>query len=223
MLGFSHNLIVETAVAKTMGIKASIVIAIRLGLAFISAIVISLFWKGGEAQAQYSMVVENQEVLTSWVDIGILSVKTAALGVWQIAIIVVPLMFAIQVLKDIDAINILSKWFEPLTRVLGLSSGKASVPLLAGIIFGLAYGAGVIADSVRDNEISKRDLYLLTIFLVSSHAVIEDTVLFIPLGINVLPLLFIRVTVAFIVTMLTARLWVKLASQAEFISKGEAK
>ena len=132
-------------------------------------------------------------------------------------------MVGIQILKDLNAIKYMSKGLEPMTRILGLSSGKTSVPLLAGIIFGLAYGAGVIIESAKEENLSKKDLYLLSIFLVSSHAVIEDTLIFIPLGINVVPLLVIRVIVAFVITMITAKVWKRLIVKTDLVTKGEAK
>lgn len=223
MLSFSHNLLVETAVAKKIGVNAIVPVALRLGLAIISAIAIHWVWQGGGEKAQYGMVIQETEALDSWLMIGFVSVKKALLGIWQIAIIVIPLMVGIQILKDTQAIAYFSKMIEPLTRFLGLSSGKTSVPLLAGLIFGLAYGAGVIIQSAEEENFSKRDLYLLSIFLVASHAVIEDTLLFIPLGINVLPLLAIRVIVAFIVTILTAKVWQRLIPYTEMAVNGEAK
>ncbi len=41
-----------------------------------------------------------------------------------------------------------------------------------------------------------KDATLAFIFLVACHAVVEDALIFIPLGINVLPLLLIRLCVA---------------------------
>lgn len=223
MLSFSHNLIIETAVAKQIGIKAVYPVAIRLGLAFLSAFVIHHVWKGGAEMAQYGMIAAAQQEPDSWAAIIGLALKTALIGIWQIAVIVLPLMVGIQILKDIHAIEVMSKWFYPLTKVLGLSTGKTSIPLLAGIIFGLAYGAGVIIQSAKEENFSKKDLYLLTTFLVSSHAVIEDTMIFIPLGISVMPLLLIRVITALILTFITAKLWRRIMPYSEFSAKGVAK
>lgn len=223
MLSFSHNLIIETAVAKQIGIKAIYPVAIRLGLAFLSAFVIHHVWKGGAEIAQYGMIAAAQQDPDSWMAIGGLALKTALIGIWQIAVIVLPLMVGIQILKDVHAIEAMSKWLYPLTKMLGLSTGKTSIPLLAGIIFGLAYGAGVIIQSAREENFSKKDLYLLTTFLVSSHAVIEDTMIFIPLGIPVIPLLLIRVITALILTLITARLWQRFIPYSELSTKGVAK
>jgi len=207
MLGFSHNLLVETAIAKKIGISGTLIITIRLTLATLSAIIINKLWQGGNEIAQYSMTIAASETPETWLEIALLGLKTATNGILQIAIIVIPLMLSIQILKDLKVITYLSKKMKPMTELLGLSTEKTAIPLLAGIIIGLAYGAGLIIESTKEENLSKKDLYLLSIFLVSSHAVFEDTVVFIPLGIAVLPLLIIRVTTAFLITILTARLW----------------
>lgn len=209
MLGFSHNLLVETAIAKKIGISGTLIITIRLTLATLSAIIINKLWQGGNEIAQYSMTIAASETPETWLEIVFLGLKTATNGILQIAIIVIPLMVGIQILKDLKAIAYLSKKMKPITRLLGLSTEKTSIPLLAGVIFGLAYGAGLIIESAKEENLSKKDLYLLSIFLVSSHAVFEDTVIFIPLGIAVVPLLIIRVTTATITTIITAKLWPK--------------
>ena len=63
--------------------------------------------------------------------------------------------------------------------------------------------------AVKEDGVSYKDLTLAFIFLVSCHAVVEDTLIFIPLGIPVWPLLVIRLSVAIILTMTVAAIWKK--------------
>jgi uncharacterized membrane protein len=63
--------------------------------------------------------------------------------------------------------------------------------------------------AVKEDNVSYKDLTLAFIFLVACHAVIEDTLIFIPLGIPVLPLLIIRLSVAIILTITVAAIWRK--------------
>ena len=74
-------------------------------------------------------------------------------------------------------------------------------------MFGLAYGAGVMIQAVKEDGVSKKDVTLAFIFLVACHAVVEDTLIFIPLGIPVLPLLMIRLVTAIILTLIVAAVW----------------
>src|SRR5690606_27933798 len=100
----------------------------------------------------------------------------------------------------------------PFTKVIGVQP-NASMTLVAGLVIGLAYGAGVMIQAVREDGVSKKDATLVFIFLVACHAVIEDTLLFVPLGIPVLPLLIIRLITAFVLTIIVATVWRRTEQQ----------
>jgi len=109
-----------------------------------------------------------------------------------------------EILKDLNILDKLSNILEPVAKLLGISK-KSTFPLIIGLFLGLAYGAGVIIKSAKDGELSKKDLYLLIIFLVACHSVIEDTLLFVAMGANGWLLLGIRVIIAITLTALVAR------------------
>lgn len=210
MMSFSHNLFIESAVAIKVGIRMSVVLAVRIGLAVFSAIVIHLLWQGGQELAQYGFVsVTKQAELTSWLQIFYQGIESAAIGIFQLALVVIPIMVAVQIMKELNWLNWFSKLMAPFTRALGMNQ-NTSTTLAAGLIFGLAYGAGVMMQAVKEDGVQKKDLYLAFIFLVACHAVIEDTLLFVPLGIPILPLFIIRVVVAIILTILVAFVWKRL-------------
>lgn len=213
MLSLSHNIIVETAITTRIGLNPWIVGSLRLGMSFFLAFIINLFWKGGQEKAQYLLNPPEIEVLNSWPEILVNAGQTAAMGILQIIIIVIPVMIFIQILKDIDILPLLAKLMSPLTRLIRVSD-KTGVTLLAGLLFGIAYGAGVIIQTAKEENLSKKDLYLVSIFLVSCHAVIEDTLIFAPLGINVLYLLLVRVALALFLTIATASFWRKVEERA---------
>lgn len=208
MLSFSHNILIESSIAIKVGIKLWIVLLVRFGLAILSAILINVFWQGGAEQAQYGLISgsANAEVVTGVFPIAIDALQQATMGVIQLALIVYPLMVGIQILKDKKWIDIFSKKMSPFTRALGMNA-NTSTTLATGLIFGLAYGVGVIEQAVREDGVSKKDLTIAFIFLCACHAVIEDTLLFIPLGIPVLPLLIIRLVVAILLTVTVALIW----------------
>ncbi len=213
MLSFSHNLLIESSVAAKLGLKLRVIISIRIGLAIISAIVINLFWQGGNEPAQYGLVASSNQVLTGWDQILWNGLQSASLGILQIAVIVIPIMIFIQILKDLSWLQIISRWLSPATRFLGMKE-NTSLTLAAGLAFGLAYGAGVMLQSYREDGVSQKDMYLATVFLVSSHAVVEDTLIFIPLGIPVWPLLLVRLSTATLITALVGFFWNKRDNHA---------
>ncbi|MCT4618528.1 MAG: nucleoside recognition protein [Marinisporobacter sp.] len=125
-------------------------------------------------------------------------------SVYSIAIIVIPLMIILQIAKDYHVLNKLSERFKGLTKLLGVSK-DAILPLLVGIIFGISYGAGVIIQSSKEGDLTKKDLVLLVAFLVACHAVFEDTLLFVAVGANGYVLLGLRLLMAIVVTYLLSK------------------
>ncbi|TFV12446.1 hypothetical protein E4T85_01135 [Bacillus stratosphericus] len=210
MLSFCHNLIIESTVAAKVGLRVSVILLVRISLAVISAIVIHLVWQGGEEPAQYGLLsaVQAADVPSSWYMIVLLALQKAVLGVLQLACIVIPLMIIIQFMRDLGWLHTLSKWLSPFTRMLGMKE-NTSMTMVAGLTIGLAYGAGVMMKAVEEDGVSKKDLTLAFIFLVACHAVVEDTLVFIPLGIPVWPLLVIRLISAILLTAAISYIWRK--------------
>ena len=206
MLSFSHSLPVEAAVCRRIGVSVGLVVGFRVALAATAAVVVNLLWGGGGQVARYGLAPVPEVEPSGWVEVALAAVQSATVGVFQFALIVFPVMVAIQVLKDLGALGRFAAWMQPLMRPFGVAPHGA-VTMAGGLIFGLAFGAGVILEQVREQEFTKRELTLMILFLCACHAVVEDTLIFIPLGINVLPLLLIRLLAAVALTLLVARLW----------------
>ncbi len=206
MLSFSHSLPVEAAVCRRIGVSVDLVVGFRVALAVVAAGAVNLLWSGGGQTARYGLAPVSETEPSGWVEILLGALQSATVGVFQLALIVFPVMMVIQVLKDLGALEWFAAKVRPLMRPFGVASHGA-VTMAGGLIFGLAFGAGVILEQVREQSFTKRELTLMILFLCACHAVIEDTLIFIPLGINVLPLLLIRLLAAVALTLLIARLW----------------
>lgn len=213
MLSFSHNIFIETGVALKVGVKLWVVLLVRFGLAAISAIVINLVWSGGSDIAQYGMAPKVAEIPEGWMEIILLGFQKASFGVLQLAMVVIPLMIVIQYLKDKQYLLKFSRKLAPFMKLLGIEQ-NASMTLVSGLVIGLAFGAGVMIQAVQDDGVSKKDATLVFIFLVACHAVIEDTLIFIPLGIPIWPLFLLRLGTAFVLTIVVATIW-KRAEQTK--------
>ncbi|MBA2175609.1 nucleoside recognition domain-containing protein [Halobacillus locisalis] len=214
MMSFSHNLLIESTVAKRVGVSWWFVAGVRLSLAFLSAFLINVFWKGGGEIAKYGLAPERSADPQGWFAIIGQGLETAILGIVQLALIVIPLMVVMQYLREKGWLDRFSGWVAPATKFLGMER-NTSMTLVAGLTIGLAYGAGLMIQAVEEDGVSRKDMYLAILFLVSCHAVVEDTLIFIPLGIPVWPLLLIRLTTAIVLTAIVGFVWNRLQQRKE--------
>lgn len=125
-------------------------------------------------------------------------------SVLNIAMIVFPLMIVMEIAKDLNLLNKISDFCKPLTKWMGVSK-QSAFPLAIGLVFGLAYGAGIIIQSAKEGDLDKRSLILVSIFLVCCHAVIEDTLIFVAVGANGFLLLTMRLVTALILTIIISK------------------
>lgn len=119
-------------------------------------------------------------------------------SILSMAKIIIPLMIAMEILKDVKILEKVSKKLKPIAKLFDISS-ESVFPLMIGIVFGLVYGAGIIMESVEEKNLSNKDLYVVMIFLVACHAIFEDTLIFVAVGANLWLLFITRLVVAIVV------------------------
>lgn len=134
--------------------------------------------------------------------------KEASIGslqsVYSIGMIVIPLMIVLQLLKNYQVLDRMGGSFRFFTKLFGISEGSI-FPLLVGIIFGISYGAGVIIQSSKEGNLTKKDLWLLVVFLITCHAIFEDTLVFVKIGANGYLLFGLRLITAIILTYILSK------------------
>lgn len=120
------------------------------------------------------------------------------------AAIVIPMMLVLELARDLGVLDRIAGWLAPALGVFRLSR-EAAFPLLVGLFFGIAYGAGVLIEEARSGRVGWRDLFLINIFLSVCHSVVEDTALFMAVGANGPVILLGRLVAAVIITWLISR------------------
>src|SRR5699024_5499566 len=171
LLSCSHTLFSESSVASTTRVRWSLLSGSRIALARVAAWVSHAFWSGGAEPAQYGFISSGHAELSSWQAIVMHGVKTAFMAVLQLADVIFPLMLIMQFFRELGWIDIVSKVFSPFTRFLCMQK-NTSFTLVTGLVSGLAFGAGVMIQAVKEDGVSKKDTILALIFLVTCHAVI---------------------------------------------------
>ena len=175
----SHNLIVESAVQKKTGSSPIIMFLLRIITSFIGAYLLNLLLPahiGGNLVAQKSVVFYNiTDMLSSWA-------VSASWLVLKITLIITGLMILQSILKEFKILDILSKIFAPLMRLLGLSADSSFLWFVAQTL-GLTYGSAVLIEEVENNEISLPNANLLNYHIAINHSLLEDTLLFVAIGV----------------------------------------
>ncbi len=147
------------------------------------------------------------------------SLGQALLTVGKIALIILPLTVGYQIVRDNRWVREKTGPYAGLFRRLGLGEG-AVVPLMAGIVLGIVYGAGILIQESRSGRMSSREVFLLALFLCTCHAVIEDTLLFVVFGGDALWMLAPRLLLAVSATALLAR-FLKRVDRLPRVTQGE--
>lgn len=119
------------------------------------------------------------------------------------AAVIIPIMVLLEIARDLQLLDRFSGKIAPLMKLFGISPG-AAFPLFAGFIFGIAYGAGVLIEEANSGRLSRRDMFIVFVFLSICHAIIEDTALFLAVGADPLVILGGRLAMAIVITYLVS-------------------
>lgn len=122
----------------------------------------------------------------------------------QMVVIIIPIMICMEILKDLKVLDRLTTKLHWTVKPFGLPQA-AVFPLLVGLVLGLSYGAGFIIQAAKDGSLTKRDLYLVSLFLVINHSMFEDTLLFAALGANAWLLITFRFVTSVIITWVVSK------------------
>lgn len=119
----------------------------------------------------------------------------------MILVIVTPIITIMELLR---VFNWLDPLLNPLHRLFyWMRIRKESVvALFVGIMFGIAYGGGVLLEEKNSGALNKRDALLIGVFLSLCHALIEDTLIFASIGANLMIILFARIGFAVVVLLI---------------------
>ncbi len=121
----------------------------------------------------------------------------------RLALILVPIMVTIEIARYFEVIEKVTVRVKGALKVLTLPQ-EAAFPMLAGIFFGIVFGAALIIEYSREGYLNKRDLLLIGIFLSICHSVVEDTFILAVFGANPVVILTTRLILAIIITRLAA-------------------
>ncbi|WP_413113241.1 hypothetical protein [Thaumasiovibrio sp. DFM-14] len=212
MILIGHALPVEGAVAKATGISWRITLMVRVGGALaLGALLNGYYSMTGWQQQTLSLLwqpeIQPTPTLFSWL--------TEQLQMLlSILLIISALITLLRFLRWLGIERLMHKALYPVLRGLTLGKEAANITII-GATLGLSFGAGLLIDEVRQGHISKRDTLLVMSFLGLCHSLIEDTLLILLLGADIVAILWARLFFALIVIAI----WGRLLPREKFASR----
>ena len=192
----SHNTLVESAVQKKTGSSFAFIWFLRIGMSFLAAFIWNLVLP--EEMGQVLTISGTGVAEQSFIEM----LKTWALGAGsltlKVVIIVTALMILQRLLEEFKIMDALAKIFAPMMTVMGLSKNSSFLWFVANII-GLTYGSAILIEQVEAGKISRNEARMLNNHLAISHSLLEDTLIFVAIGVPILWITFPRVLLAVIV------------------------
>ncbi len=204
----SHNLPVECSVAHKTGSPFGRIVAFRIAMSFVSAIVLN--WLLPQSDAPFSFMNMGATEVTSWGMLFMQWLSSSLTLTVTIVLIVTALMVLQRVLEEFGWMHRIANILSPLMRLFGLPSG-CSLLWLTGNIVGMAYGAAIMIDEVENGRLTRDEANLVNHHLGVSHSLLEDTMLFVAMGISFWWIFLTRLALA-IVAVWTMRLLKKMTS-----------
>jgi len=177
----SHSLIQEGIIQGKSGMNPLKATAFRLLTSVVTVTVVSFFittetGAGNAAPVSLPAAASFAALLQQW------CVAMALLAL-QILVIIVFIMVVLEVMKAFKIIDHLVRGLNPILKIMGLDRNVGML-WLAAAIFGIAYGGAVIVEETRQGHYDREELQRLHLSIGSNHAMIEDPLLFLPLGIG---------------------------------------
>ena len=196
MVLIAHNLIVETVIQKKTGSSTIKIILIRVVSSIVGAIVLNLLLPP-EIQKTISETsrtisqVPLIEVLKTW------GVNTLLLSL-KIIVFINTLMILQKMLEEFGILKLLSKVLSPFMRMMGLPANTSFLWIVANFL-GLAYGGAIMIEQLERKNITTIETDILNHHTAVSHSQLEDTLLFVTIGVPVLWIMVPRVIMAIII------------------------
>ena len=177
----SHNLPVECSVAHKTGSPFGKIVAFRIFMSFASAIVLN--WLMPQSDTPFTFMSMGSAEATSWGMLFTDWLSSSLVLIVTIVLIVTALMVLQRVLEEFGWMHRIAHILSPLMRLFGLPSG-CSLLWLTGNVVGMAYGAAIMIDEVEQGRLTRDEANLVNHHLGVSHSLLEDTMLFVAMGIS---------------------------------------
>ncbi|MEG1553502.1 MAG: nucleoside recognition protein [Rikenellaceae bacterium] len=191
----SHNMIIETKIQQKAGANGFVMVLLRISMSLFAAWCLNLVLPD---KINSALVIEQAasapqsllEVVSQWFFVSL-----------PLVIKLVCIIYSLHLLQGIlieyKLMPLLTKPLAPLMKIMGLPESTTLTWLIANTL-GLAYGGVAIVNEVDKGLITKQESKYLNTSIAITHSLIEDTLLFVALGVmlwwTILPRFILSIT-----------------------------
>jgi hypothetical protein len=194
-LALAHNVVVESLIVWQSRLPVLRLVLLRTTIAYLAGAATHLVLAGTgwlpRAPLPPVMGLPQGAAAPAYWTAGLQALKSLGM----LALFLLPLYVLLEVLERAQLTDRLERVTAPLARSLRLPPALSPV-LLAGLLLGVATGAGVMAEALERLSIRRHDLFRLNLFLLLFHSVIEDTAMFALFPVPLLAIALVRFLVA---------------------------
>lgn len=191
----SHNLFVESAIQKKTGSSAVRMFVMRFLTSFVAAYFLNLLLP---QQLGENKLTETAVVFSNLSGMLIFWIKGAGALILKIVLIVTGLMVLQNILTEYKITDLISKAFAPFMKIMGLSPDSSFLWVISQIV-GLTYGSAIMIEAVEKKQITAQNANLLNYHIAINHSLLEDTLLFVAIGVPAAWMIGPRLIIATIV------------------------
>jgi len=180
MMLIAHAIPVECGVARRCGTRFLTQTTIRVSAAILFGLMYHLITTHFDYLMEPAAIplpmgdANADQTITQW------ALAEGKKLLW-ISTIIFVLLNAMNLLKFIGILNVISKTLEPMMRLIGVGR-KASTITMIGLTLGLSYGSGIIIKESQAGELTKEDVFFCLSFMGICHSLIEDVMLVVLIG-----------------------------------------
>lgn len=193
-----HALPLEGAVVQKTGSRFMPMTILRILAAFVAGFLLNVVLPEYPETLQITFASEGYssivEVVSAWF---FNSVKMSLM----IICLIYGLMLLQRFLDDLGLMYLLTKPLRPFMRLFGLPE-NSSYLWLVGNVLGLSYGSAMMIDLEESGQISKEEANEVNYHLIMNHSMLEDTLVFVGVGVSAWWILGIRISFAIVLVWL---------------------
>ena len=188
-----HNLIIETAVQKKAGATGWQMAALRIGAAFLVALLLHRILPSDLSGRLW--LVQPSVLPEDWTDLFVGWILTVGPLIVKMSVLIISLNLLQSIFREFNVIDRLVTPLHPLMRLFGLADSTSFLWVICNVV-GLTYGGAAIVEEVRNGRAKLSDIRLLHTHVALSHSLVEDTLLFATIGVPLVLLLVPRLILA---------------------------